>query len=152
MVRDKAAEASTGRGWRQDFGAVLKLPLYQKIVAGHCRTSCMGVTHQSFPGDKPLQRQCGTQRQSGICLKNYRLNVRKARTRSVAAGLNAMRNWNQPGLEKGRGMARSTAGFLMGMVVSPTEKENTKFSWSWQVVREELVKCYMLKTTALTRF
>lgn len=74
-------------------------------------------------------RQCGTQRHAGV--KKHRLNVRKA------AGLNVARKWNQQGLEKGWGKARSTAGFMMGMAISPTEKENIRSSGSWQVGRED---------------
>lgn len=70
-------------------------------------------------------------------MKKHRLNVRKAGTRSVAAGLNVMRKQNQQDLEKGRGKARSTAGFMMGMAISPTEKENIRSSGSWQVGRED---------------
>ena len=67
--------------------------------------------------------------------------------RSVAAGLNVTRKWNQQGLEKGRGKARSTAGFMMGMAISPTEKENIRSSGSWQVERKDWLNgtCWKLQ-------
>lgn len=54
---DKAAEASTGRGWRQALGARLKLLFNLKTVAGHCRISYVAVTEQSVLAGKPPQ--CG---------------------------------------------------------------------------------------------
>lgn len=56
-VRDKAAEASIGRGQRQALGTRPKLLRDLETVAGPCRTSCVAVTQQSVLADKPPQ--CG---------------------------------------------------------------------------------------------
>lgn len=62
-----------------------------KTAASHCTIPSQEL-HIRLSCGKPLLRQCETEAASrlvGICLKQCRLDVRKAGTKSVAGGLDS---------------------------------------------------------------